>query len=382
MAIINQNIEGRQLSNNTTITPLSSAATYTGTWEQNNYPDVMVNCKTDNTGTLYFDFSTDGTNLDSTFPVNGFKLSSGINEFHIARKGSRYFRVRLVNDSGAQTYLRLYSYFGTFGQASAPINQTLSNDSDATIAHTIDHETDVMTGAYGTDRFSISKFGRNPDIDTGTVPEDIWASGGVYTGFPVSSSETVEVFSSSTSDTSAGVGARTIRIIGLDANYLIQQEDLTLNGTTAVTSVGTYRRLNRAYMLTAGTSVTNVGTITIRHTTTTANVFAGIAIGFGQTEIAGYTIPAGYVGYLKSYRASMLDSGSNKGIVGFWTREFGGAVRIQRTFAVATDTNTDISLYSGVMYPEKTDIMLRCLSVLNSNAVINGSFGILLIKNQ
>ena len=97
-------------SNNTSTTPLASGATYTGTGTLNNQPDVMVSLQTDNTGTLYFDFSNDGTNW-TVFPVNGFEVASGVHEFHVAVKGPRYFRVRLVNDTGAQSYLRLYTYY-------------------------------------------------------------------------------------------------------------------------------------------------------------------------------------------------------------------------------------------------------------------------------
>jgi hypothetical protein len=80
-------------------------------WEQNDYSDVMVSCTTDNPGTLFFDFSVDGSNVN-TFPVCGFQIASTVHEFHTAVKGSRYFRARLVNDTGAQSYLRLTTYFG------------------------------------------------------------------------------------------------------------------------------------------------------------------------------------------------------------------------------------------------------------------------------
>ena len=52
---------------NTTTTPLASGATYNGTLELNGAPWVQVSLETDNTGTLYFDFSNDGSNI-TTFP--------------------------------------------------------------------------------------------------------------------------------------------------------------------------------------------------------------------------------------------------------------------------------------------------------------------------
>lgn len=126
-------LSGIQSSGNTSTTPLGSGATYTGTGELNQYPDVMISCQTDNTGTLYFDFSVDGSNW-STFPVSGFSVASGVHEFHTALKGGRYFRVRLVNDAGAQSYLRLYTYYGHFSKLpNAPLNQTIGSDSDSVL---------------------------------------------------------------------------------------------------------------------------------------------------------------------------------------------------------------------------------------------------------
>ena len=122
---------------NTSTTALLSGQTFTGTAEQNTYTDVMVSCKTDQSGILYFDMSVDGTNFE-TFPSSGFAVSAGIHELHNAVKGSRYFRVRFTNNSGSnQTYLRLYTYFGQFKQLNAPLTNTLSSDSDATTVRAI-----------------------------------------------------------------------------------------------------------------------------------------------------------------------------------------------------------------------------------------------------
>ena len=104
---------GSTSEGNTSLTPLATGATFTGTGELNNYPDVMVSLTTDNNGTLFFEFSVDGTNW-GVFPVEGFEVTAGIHEFHTAVKGPRYFRVRFVNSTGTPTYMRLYTYYGVF----------------------------------------------------------------------------------------------------------------------------------------------------------------------------------------------------------------------------------------------------------------------------
>ncbi len=60
--------EGAALTtNNTTTATLGAGGTYTGTAEQTSQPDVGVSCHSSSAGTLYFDFSNDGTNWN-TFP--------------------------------------------------------------------------------------------------------------------------------------------------------------------------------------------------------------------------------------------------------------------------------------------------------------------------
>lgn len=122
---------------NTTTTALASLATFTGTGEQNQFPDVYVSCITDQAGTLYFEFSNDNSNWN-TFPPNGFTLAPNVHEAHKALKAGRYFRIRIVNTSGsAQTYLRAYTYYGIFDQLTSPLNFTPNSDSDAVTSKSI-----------------------------------------------------------------------------------------------------------------------------------------------------------------------------------------------------------------------------------------------------
>ena len=50
----------------------------------------------------------------------------------------------------------------------------------------------------------------------------------------------LQVSSGSANDTAAGTGARTVTIVGLDANYNVISETLTMNGVTPVQTVNSY----------------------------------------------------------------------------------------------------------------------------------------------
>lgn len=244
--------------------------------------------------------------------------------------------------------------------------------------YSLSDEIAIMRGIVP-NAFIVNKFGRNSDTDG---PEDIWNGGGFYTGFPTGSAETLTISSSSAED-GAGTqtGVLTMRITGLDTNFASITEDVTLNGTSGVTTVQSFKRMNRAYALTAGSNTLNVGDITIKHTTTTANVFAFIPAGFSQTEIAGYTIPAGYTGYLKTYSIAMNDTSANSALCSFWTREPSSGVRIIYPTRVSTAYRAPVEFYGGIAFPEKTDVMVRALSVANTNADIVARFDLVLFKN-
>lgn len=305
---------------NNTTTPLSGGATYTGDWELNDQPDVMVSCKSDAAGTLYFDFSIDGTNVD-TFPTSGFEVAANIHEFHTAVKGYRYFRVRFVNGASAQTSFRVFVSYGQFRQPSAPLNQPLSLDSDAILVRPtwpwLDVARDLQSGID-----SVKKFGRNSAVGTSFVPVCL---GGIYNTPQSGSATTLRIKAGGdANDTAAGTGARQITLQGLDENFEAVTETLATNGASASTATtATFTRLFRAFVSESGTYATSsagshVGSIVIENGAGGTDWATIDATGFpkSQSEIGAYTVPANTTGYAKIRNVS-IDSGKTVDLVFF-----------------------------------------------------------------
>jgi len=139
----------------------------------------------------------------------------------------------------------------------------------------------------------ITKFGYNGTV--GGTFETIWDGDNVYTY--ASSSGTATATSTDTVSDNNG----TVEVQGLDSNYDLATETITIGGSASTTS---FIRVFRVRMVTANTGNTNVGTITI---TVSSTAVAKIRAGYGQTLMALYTIPRNYTGYMVQ-----LDIGSSK----------------------------------------------------------------------
>jgi len=113
--------------------------------------------------------------------------------------------------------------------------------------------------------------------------------------------------STSANDTSAGTGARTVRVFFFDGSVNgPNTEDVTLNGTTAVNMVATnVQYIEKIQVLTVGSVGSNVGTIQLWTTTVGGgSVFASIAASDNQTFWAQHYVGAGRTCYLVGFRAS------------------------------------------------------------------------------
>lgn len=150
----------------------------------------------------------------------------------------------------------------------------------------------------------VNKFGRETGVGTSVVDVNRTASPSVYS-WPTSAVK-LEAISSSADDTSAGSGARTIVVEGLDANLAKISETITMNGASASTATTqSFFRVHRAYVATSGsyatsTSGSHAGNITIRTVSAgAAHIYMPIAdVPTGQSEVARYTVPAGCTAYL------------------------------------------------------------------------------------
>lgn len=265
--------------------------------------------------------------------------------------------------------------------------------------HFFDFFLEVSKG-LAPDHIAINKYGRNPDIDTGSVPELVWAQGGSYEFLaydPTDSSngaERLRVSSTSANDQNGGsgnsLGAHIIVVEGLDKDYNQISESIDLLGQSANASVHEYLRVNRAYVSLAGTYSYNEGRIDIVDGSTGTVQMAYIEATKSQTEQCQYTIPAGYTGYLLDFSGSILKSGSNRNAtLELIFREPGSKgpehyiKKSKQQLALEASGSTSFSKFYALplAIPEKTDVYVQCLDVSANNTEIFANLGIIIQKN-
>ena len=233
--------------------------------------------------------------------------------------------------------------------------------------------------AYHTPQF---KFGFNPDVDDSE--ETVWAQGGSYSY--LSSSSVLKVSSSSTADDSAGTGARTVQLYGLDADYNEINETVTLDGQTAVNTTNSFLRINRMVVRSAGTGEKNAGVIYAGTGTVTAGVpankYATIAIGDNQTLMALWTVPAGHTAYLLQKDLTVATAQNNKyATIRLVARPEGEVFQTKDKHVL--DNNVLHQKYdTPLKFEEKTDIEVRCVGDSSgANISVSAGLDIVYIKN-
>ena len=214
----------------------------------------------------------------------------------------------------------------------------------------------------------LYKFGYNPALVNSY--ETIWDGSNVYT-YP-SSAAVLALTSTSDSD-----AAKTVRVIGLDQDWVEREETVTLHASTPSTvAVNTTTTFIRVYRMYNNGSSSYVGDIQAK---IGATVHAQITAGNGQTLMAVYTVPAGKTLYLT--RGSISHGSDDK--TAFLTgkllvRSFGGVFRtqnIQNLNNIFLDFDWEVPLKISA----KSDIECRAVCSKNQANAVSATFEGILI---
>lgn len=206
-------------------------------------------------------------------------------------------------------------------------------------------------------------FGYNDSVST--TFETISSVGGLYV-YPTASSTAVATSSNTASDNTG-----TVLISGLDSNYDLASETITIGGSASTTS---FIRVFSARMITANTGDANVGNITITVDTKTV---AYIPATYGSSLSANYTIPRNYKGFIMSAYAGVSKQKELEAKI--MTKQISNGnvwntVGYQTTFAAPVYQQFVVPIVAE----EKVDIEMRAKT--DATTSVSGGFTLVLEK--
>lgn len=184
----------------------------------------------------------------------------------------------------------------------------------------------------------------------------------------------------------SGSGARTVFINGIDSSFNETTEEVTCAGASASSATAaSFWRVHRAYVGDCGTYTgNNTGNIVIEDSSSTADMLTIVA-GEGQTQYAGWTVPAGYTGYLIT--AWGYVDGSKAADIRVFTREDIDTVsapftpkRLKLYFDGVLGEYKSNDVGSYVTLPAKTDIWMEANGG-GAGTEVTGNMEILLVAD-
>ena len=130
-----------------------------------------------------------------------------------------------------------------------------------------------------------------------TTDETLWDESTLYT-FLTAASSSMTISSASANDTSAGTGARTITVTGVNGSYAVVSETATMNGQTGVALTGSYLAITNIEVVTAGSTGSNAGIVYVGTGAITtgkpAVVHGLVAATYNKSSSFIYAVPANY----------------------------------------------------------------------------------------
>lgn len=209
---------------------------------------------------------------------------------------------------------------------------------------------------------------------------DIWDGSAAFPNN--SANAAMEIISSVTSDRSAGTGARTAIVYGvqLDAssNWDYVNETVTLTGNTAVALANEYLYVYKVVVATAGTGLTNAGTLTVRLASAGATQCV-VTAGFGESKSAVFPVASGYQALIdKAYVDFPYAASALGGVFAIALRTGTGPWLFKMLITGSSATGrTTYACDSPLVVPEKSLIKMRTVSI-SAGGIVSAGFSLVL----
>ena len=237
---------------------------------------------------------------------------------------------------------------------------------------------DIMARFIGRD---VEVWGRNAVVGNSAFEELYAYDQALSWPAILASAAKLDITSSNAADAAAGTGARKLLVFGLDANYNILSEEVTLNGQTIVTTAASFLRVFGAEVTACGSGLVNAGDIHIVKTGTGGTYTTGVPgtltsaickvlIGYGASGNGLFTVPAGKTARLKGLlltaraQACTFQIASQR-----LTDATDNSLHVDFPVEVAVNSTSYISAEEIGMkhsWGEKTDIRLRVIAAAAS----------------
>jgi hypothetical protein len=236
-----------------------------------------------------------------------------------------------------------------FNQLVNALGQIVASSSNNESTTSADFMTQVARGKVtGASQVNLFAFSNNVPNTFYTLWEN---TGTTQYAFPASAVVMTLASTSASDNTQA-----TVLISGLDSTWALQTETVTLNGTTNVTTVKSFLRINSMVLTSPGTSqASNVGIITAKNGGIT---YAQINAGIGKNQAAVYSVPNGYTMYLYSINAFNGDASAGN-FLNYQVKSTNNALTNPVTLTVlqtSFDSRYQVPRVNPFPYTQKTDI--------------------------